>query len=512
MGYYTTTIQKGSQGDEVKKWQNFLNTQGYNLSVDGIFGSATDEATRAFQNAKGIGDDGIVGKYTWGAAGFKDYNALITPVSAPTIEPAPTQPTLTYTPYGDTTEGGAKKTAADTALEYLNKYGSHTWANDETYNEWLQKKLNREDFSYDLNSDALYQQYADQYRNMGKLAMEDAIGQASAMTGGYGNSYAASVGNQAYQAYLGKLNEIVPELYQLALNKYTMEGDKIDSNLAALGEDYNRSLNDWQTGYGLLMDKYNIANSDYYNSASLYGTEQDAINTLAQQNYQNAFAAWEADNTNAWNQAKWEEDARQWEYENYGGSGSYGGSGGTGGSGSSGGSGGSGSGSGGGTTTTEKKGWKDFDQGTLEANQAEAGGSYYTTARGDIDDMIKSGASYDEMMSYAQEMVGNSLISKSEYQTLVQYIRNNKTDSNKSTSYKDSIKNTKSWSVVDKGGSNLFGVDENAKVKAPDGKTWRLDDLKEALIKEGMSEKEAKNAVKKLQQDLGISSNWFFGL
>ena len=50
--------------------------------------------------------------------------------------------------------------------------------------------VNREKFSYDLNSDMLYQQYKDQYTLQGKLAMMDTMGQAAAMTGGYGNSYA----------------------------------------------------------------------------------------------------------------------------------------------------------------------------------------------------------------------------------------------------------------------------------------------------------------------------------
>ena len=46
----------------------------------------------------------------------------------------------------------------------------------------LYKINNREKFAYDLNGDALYQQYKDQYMNLGKLAMQDTIGQASAMT------------------------------------------------------------------------------------------------------------------------------------------------------------------------------------------------------------------------------------------------------------------------------------------------------------------------------------------
>ena len=526
MGYYSTTLQKGSKGNEVKKWQEFLNTQGYGLSVDGDFGTNTYNATVAYQKANGLGADGIVGKNTWGKAGFKDYNALNTPTSAPTIAPAPTMPNLSYTKYGDTTEGATKKTAADNALAELNGYAPHTWANEETYNDWLSKKLNREDFSYDLNSDALYNQYKDQYMQQGKLAMQDAIGQASAMTGGYGNSYAATVGNQAYQAYLGKLNDIVPELYQMALDKYTMEGQEIDSNIAALMDDYNMSFDKWQTGYGLLKDKYDIANSDFFNSASLYGTEQDTINNIAQQNYQNEFGAWEAENTNAWKQAQWDEGIRQSELEQYWREKEYEDSLITNGSG---GSGGSGGGNGSGTdndvidddddliTDTETKGWKDHDIKELEKNQIENGGSYYQQTKLNIDTMINNGKSYDEMMSFVQELVGNNYISKSEYMTLVQYIRNAKTSSNPSKSspkaqYKTVIGNSKGWSMEDDGGANLFGIDENAKVKAPDGTIWSLDKLKEQLIKEGMSKSDAKKAIKKLQQDLGISSNWFFGL
>ena len=72
-----------------------------------------------------------------------------------------------------------------------------------------------------MNSDALYQQYRDLYTQQGQMAMMDTMGQAAAMTGGYGNSYAQTAGQQMYNQYLGKLNEVVPELYQQAYNRYT---------------------------------------------------------------------------------------------------------------------------------------------------------------------------------------------------------------------------------------------------------------------------------------------------
>lgn len=89
------------------------------------------------------------------------------------------------------------------------------------------KILNREKFSYDLNGDAFYNQYKDKFVQQGKMAMKDTMGQAAALTGGYGSSYAQQVGQQAYQGYLQGLNDVVPELYQLALDSYSREGEEL---------------------------------------------------------------------------------------------------------------------------------------------------------------------------------------------------------------------------------------------------------------------------------------------
>lgn len=66
-------IRKGSYCAEVKTVQRLLNALGYKgkdgkaLSVDGDFGTNTDYAVRAFQNAEKLAVDGIVGKNTWSA-------------------------------------------------------------------------------------------------------------------------------------------------------------------------------------------------------------------------------------------------------------------------------------------------------------------------------------------------------------------------------------------------------------------------------------------------------------
>ena len=54
-------------GADVKEAQRLLNKHGANLDVDGIFGTATDAAVKAFQKAKGLTVDGIIGISTWSA-------------------------------------------------------------------------------------------------------------------------------------------------------------------------------------------------------------------------------------------------------------------------------------------------------------------------------------------------------------------------------------------------------------------------------------------------------------
>lgn len=63
-------LQKGCQGEDVRALQFLLRDRGYNGSMgtpDGIFGPRTDAAVKAYQKAKGLVADGIVGKKTMGS-------------------------------------------------------------------------------------------------------------------------------------------------------------------------------------------------------------------------------------------------------------------------------------------------------------------------------------------------------------------------------------------------------------------------------------------------------------
>lgn len=140
----------------------------------------------------------------------------------------------------------------------------------------LDSVLNREGFSYDVESDPLYQQYRKQYIREGDRAMRDTMGNAAALTGGYGSSYGTTAGSQAYDYYLSQLNDRVPELEQLAYQKYQDEGTALLNRLSAL-----QAMEDQD--YARYRDQMN----DYYNDRTFdYQKEQDA---LSQKNWQAQF-------------------------------------------------------------------------------------------------------------------------------------------------------------------------------------------------------------------------------
>ena len=114
--------------------------------------------------------------------------------------------------------GGSSRGAgsAGNGQEYANQF-----------NELYSQIMGYGPFSYDLNDDMLYQQLSDRYNQMGKTAMQDTMGTAASLTGGYGNSYAQQVGQQAYQQFLTGLNDQVPELYGLAYDTWAGEYDRL---------------------------------------------------------------------------------------------------------------------------------------------------------------------------------------------------------------------------------------------------------------------------------------------
>ena len=452
------------------------------------------------------------------------------PTAAPQISPTPTKPTYDTTSWDDTTKGSAALGAYGAAKDAVNKYGDFAFSENEWLNSIKNSIKNYGKFSYDVNSDALYQQYADQYIRQGKLASADVMGQAAAMTGGYGNSYSASVGNQAYQSYIQQLNDKVPELYQLALDRYNMGKQDLYDQYGMLLSEYEREYGLYSDEYNKLIDALDIAKDDYYNGADMFYTEQGNKNSVLGQEFSDAMDLWKADTNNKWKQAEWDEDLNQYandeiwrqkEYDlndrqvalqenayndskaekednikEYNG-------------------------------TTEDG--DNYNNGSLTKGQVkelqaalgvEADGYYgpksqeaaeglsadeayakYVGGRGNeedssgILDIIRTKAATftdnDALDAYLTQQYENGKITYEEMGELM-------------LEYEIPSLNKRNWTLSDDGGVNWFwGIDNNAVVKDQYGNSYRLDKLVDALVAEGMSKDEAKDYVKNLQRRLG---------
>ena len=138
--------------------------------------------------------------------------------------------------------------------------GAYQGMYQQPLNQTLNNLLNQKEFAYDVNTDALYQQIKDNYVRQGRQAMMDTQGAAAALTGGYGNSYGALAGQQAYQESLGNLSAQIPELYQLAYNRYLGNENSQRQNLAALQgldeSEYQRYQYDTQQYEQRFQDAY----------------------------------------------------------------------------------------------------------------------------------------------------------------------------------------------------------------------------------------------------------------
>lgn len=60
-------LRAGDRGQEVYMAQTALARWGADIAVDGIFGRATEQATRRFQSKNGLVPDGVIGPLTWRA-------------------------------------------------------------------------------------------------------------------------------------------------------------------------------------------------------------------------------------------------------------------------------------------------------------------------------------------------------------------------------------------------------------------------------------------------------------
>lgn len=272
-----TMVAYGSQGSAVKQLQNELNKRGYTLDEDGIFGKKTRAAVRDYQKKNGLTMvDGIAGNETWGsllsaptAAEQEAQAAAAAEAARPRAEvTAATAKRLQelergYTPSDEVTAAQAYRDSV-AALEP----GAYQSRFEERLQALYDRIAGREAFDYEPEEDEAYQRYARLYAARGAAAMEDTLGKAAALTGGYGSSYAQSAGQQAYNGYLQELAALVPELRQAALAEYQQEGKALQEQYSLLHAqekaDYDRwqdERTDWQKLLAAAQAEYEDAGS-----------------------------------------------------------------------------------------------------------------------------------------------------------------------------------------------------------------------------------------------------------
>ena len=267
-----TMVAYGSQGGAVKQLQSELNKRGYQLDEDGVFGKKTKAAVRDYQKKNRLTMvDGIAGDETWGS--------LLSAPTAAEQQAAAAAAEEAARPEARVTESTARKLAelekgyqpsedVAAARAYRDSVaamqpGGYSSGFEDQLQTLYDQIAGRESFSYDPEEDETYRRYARLYAAQGAAAMEDTMGQAASLTGGYGSSYAQAAGQQAYDRYLGELAALVPELRQAALAEYRQEGQALTDRYNMLNQQEKAAYDRWQDTVAQWQKALSEAQSSY---------------------------------------------------------------------------------------------------------------------------------------------------------------------------------------------------------------------------------------------------------
>ena len=307
----------GSEGDDILDLQALLG-----VNESGVYDDATKNAVTQYQTQNGLTVDGVVGDET--------LSSLLGNSLSTTPETSQLQPTM-VSPVADTTAQPTTQLAATPAVsaqsalsitlpgvseatrqalsEMLNTGYTPSATveaalkelNDIMENEpadfsskWstqidaiMDKIMNRDAFSYDFSTDPTYNTYKDIYQRQGRMSMMDTVGQSSALTGGYGNSWAQTAGQQAYNQSLQNLNNVVPELQAQAQSQYNAEGQQLQDSYSLMSNERAQDMSEYQQGYNEWAANRDTAQKTYADERNLdydqYGNRLSYMQNLASQ-------------------------------------------------------------------------------------------------------------------------------------------------------------------------------------------------------------------------------------
>ena len=234
-----TMVAYGSQGSAVRQLQNELNKRGYSLDQDGIFGKKTRAAVQDHQKKNGLTMvDGIAGDETWGACcpRLRRRSRRRRPQQQRRRHPGRRSRRARrgvcrswrgYTPSDEVTAAQAYRDSV-AALE-PEAYRSR-------FEERLQALMRPDRGAGGLRLRSGGGRVVPAVRQTvcrPRRPMEDTLGKAAALTGGYASSYAQSAGSRRTTLFAGA-GSVVPELRQAALAEYQQEGKALQNQYSML--------------------------------------------------------------------------------------------------------------------------------------------------------------------------------------------------------------------------------------------------------------------------------------
>lgn len=171
-------------------------------------------------------------------------------------------------------------TAARNYIDSKNAYPGHAGASSspdgaavdtDPYASRLESALHRLEsrapFSYDPESDPVFQSYRAAYRREGDRAAKNTLGDAAALSGGQASTAAVAAASQARDYYNSKAGDVIPSLYQLAWQMYESEGDSLLSEIETLAglstAAYERESDRLAQDYAIYTDGRDFAYRQY---------------------------------------------------------------------------------------------------------------------------------------------------------------------------------------------------------------------------------------------------------
>ena len=162
--------------------------------------------------------------------------------------------------------GGLYNTGAQTGA-VSGGTASYTDPYAERLESALSRLESREPFSYDPESDPVFQSYRDTYRREGDRAAKNTLGEAAALTGGQASTAAVAAASQARDYYNSKVGDVVPELYQLAWQMYQSEQNSLLGEIETLAglsaAAYDRQTDRLAQDYAIYKDERDFAYNQY---------------------------------------------------------------------------------------------------------------------------------------------------------------------------------------------------------------------------------------------------------